>query len=972
MWVVFWLCFLFTAVISAQEPYALRMEKGNGLPANAVYDLYQDSRGYVWVAGDEGLSRYDGFEHRLYRNIKQTSRSGSCIQEDVYGRIWYENFDGNLYYVLNDSLYAFERLGGAWNYYPYGLSKDYLYVQGRGGIWVHRLRDLGLERFIDLGCLAGDCLEYGLGLGGDFYLAVGNGLCRIRGGDLGLERVEGVFDVSEPTQYLYKETDTSFYVLSKFHERGRLLRFNRNMDLLSVVYLAGSYTIQGSVYLDDKYWIYTSKGVYLYDTKGKLLHHWFGGRSISQIRRDRQNNYWFGTTNEGIFLVPQLDDYLYKFLPHRLNRIIGLGKDWLLATRNGVLLRLLDGRMDRAEVLYENPDGFEIYYIFNDKEKGLVFQVSNAMYQHREEDFSAKPLTRYMALKSMAVLDHKYYVFASNLFFGLFYRDSLSLKPSVWDSIFEARRSNIKGFRASTFIEGTRVRASAVDSLGQRVFMGGNVGLRGFSAGGQTWELRPEGLPFYATKLFYYDTILYALHMDGDLWALNPSSGCGSVINADLALPTKGIRLAKQQDSLLLLVSSHSVYGFNLEKQVCRRFPIYLQAPYEIRDVQLSDSSLILLTDLGLIEKKLYNRMALPAAASPIFRIEKISSRLGGPRPLDQALELDPEDNDLSIDFALLDFSPMPPPLAYRINGQDWVNLPENSRQLRLPALGAGVYHIEFMMQDVVLPTMVKFIIKLPFWQRPWFFALIVLLLLALIALYYVPRIQFLAEKLRLSEEKIQLEKALNASVLHSIKAQMNPHFLYNALNTIQAYIFLNEGPKAANYLNKFSQLTRRVLDQSQAETISLEAEIKTLRLYLDLEQMRFEDDFSYHIDLDPQLDLDLVQLPPMLLQPYVENALKHGLLHRQGPKRLDIRFVLASPFLQIYIEDNGIGRVASAQINKNRKNHQAFSTQANEQRLALLNKQFGYHMEVVFEDLYDPKTQEAKGTRVILHLPLQ
>jgi LytS/YehU family sensor histidine kinase len=149
----------------------------------------------------------------------------------------------------------------------------------------------------------------------------------------------------------------------------------------------------------------------------------------------------------------------------------------------------------------------------------------------------------------------------------------------------------------------------------------------------------------------------------------------------------------------------------------------------------------------------------------------------------------------------------------------------------------------------------------------------------------YITWVDKKMNKSKLMEEKFELEKELNRSVLTSIKSQLNPHFFYNALNTIQSFVYMDDRKNASNYLGRFSKLTRTILEMSEKETISLKEEIEALTLYLELEKMRFEDSFSFEMNYQG-VDAELENIPPMLIQPYVENAVKHGLLHKKGNKR--------------------------------------------------------------------------------------
>ncbi|MFN8309883.1 MAG: histidine kinase [Chitinophagales bacterium] len=213
-----------------------------------------------------------------------------------------------------------------------------------------------------------------------------------------------------------------------------------------------------------------------------------------------------------------------------------------------------------------------------------------------------------------------------------------------------------------------------------------------------------------------------------------------------------------------------------------------------------------------------------------------------------------------------------------------------------------------------------------------------------------------------------QLELARTSSELKAIKAQMNPHFIFNALNSIQEMFFIGDKRMANEHLGQFSSLTRDILKASRRQHISVPEEVEMLNKYIRLEGMRFENDFSFSIELEDEEALEDVTIPPMLIQPYVENAIRHGLLHKKGPKQLKVRFSLneENTLLECCITDNGIGREAAALINRNRSAlHESFSTQANSKRLELLNQ--GREQKIGAQ-----YTDSADGTSVSIFIPVR
>jgi LytS/YehU family sensor histidine kinase len=200
----------------------------------------------------------------------------------------------------------------------------------------------------------------------------------------------------------------------------------------------------------------------------------------------------------------------------------------------------------------------------------------------------------------------------------------------------------------------------------------------------------------------------------------------------------------------------------------------------------------------------------------------------------------------------------------------------------------------------------------------------------------------------------------------------MNPHFIFNALNTIQGFVYSSDKKSASGYLGKFSQLIRKILDSSNKQTITLGEEIEILKLYTDIEKARFGESFNVAINIDPELDQEYILIPPMFIQPYVENSIKHGVFHKQGDKTLLLTIGKAEEedIIEVVIDDNGIGRERSREINKNRMAHLSFATAANEKRIDIINQTVEKKTKLKIIDKINRDGSPA-GTTVIIHIPL-
>lgn len=221
-------------------------------------------------------------------------------------------------------------------------------------------------------------------------------------------------------------------------------------------------------------------------------------------------------------------------------------------------------------------------------------------------------------------------------------------------------------------------------------------------------------------------------------------------------------------------------------------------------------------------------------------------------------------------------------------------------------------------------------------------------------------------EKQALGYKKLLIE-------MQSLRGQMDPHFIFNCLNSIQLYTMENNIAAASEYIGKFSKLIRNSLNNSRASSVTLASELEAIKLYIELEAMRFKNKLRYRLEIDPNLDIDYIELPPLLLQPYIENAIWHGLMPKAegGSIIMAIDEDLQHNLLVIKISDDGIGRTAAAIIkNRKKEQHESIGTKLTEERIALINEKYEVHKAIVeIIDLY--KNNEPAGTQVTIKLPI-
>lgn len=214
----------------------------------------------------------------------------------------------------------------------------------------------------------------------------------------------------------------------------------------------------------------------------------------------------------------------------------------------------------------------------------------------------------------------------------------------------------------------------------------------------------------------------------------------------------------------------------------------------------------------------------------------------------------------------------------------------------------------------------------------------------------------------QIQREQLELNRVIQESELKTLRSQINPHFVFNSLNAIKSYILTHRSVEASEYLTDFSVLMRSILQHSTKQFISLTEELETAQLYVKLEQLRFEEGFKFDFFCDKSIDTDEVMIPPLLLQPYIENAVKHGLMNKVGERILGLRVHrIADDSIEIIIEDNGIGREAASILRKNTPKYQSMGMNINTERVELLNLMNKSNLQIEIIDKKDPSGTQIK-----------
>jgi len=338
-------------------------------------------------------------------------------------------------------------------------------------------------------------------------------------------------------------------------------------------------------------------------------------------------------------------------------------------------------------------------------------------------------------------------------------------------------------------------------------------------------------------------------------------------------------------------------------------------------------------------------------------------------------IELNYQQNFFSFEMTALSFDhPEKNQYAYKLEGFDRETINNGTNRFasytNVPP-GNYVLHIIASNNDGKWNwkgKKINIVIKPPYWKTKWFQLLLLTGAFSFIYYLYSRRVSQIR---KLAEDETNINKQISAAQLTALRAQMNPHFIFNTLNAIQQLISESDKEKALNYLSKFSKLIRLVLQNSGNQTNSLADELIMLEYYLELESLRFTNKFTYHFSIDHRIPKESTDIPTMLLQPYIENAVIHGLLNKKSQGHLEITLELREQVLMCTIEDNGIGRQASGIINDSKSmHHESLGMKVTEERINMIQKSSNTQVEVEILDLKDTFGNPS-GTKVIIKIPI-
>ena len=1008
---------LLSTITHAQEYSYKRYTVDDGLPTNAVYGGMQDSRGYIWFYTEKGIARFDGYEFKTYTvHNGLPTNDIFYITEDQHSRLWFHSFAKELVLmdIERDSFILLSK--------HHSRSVQFSIFSNGENVWTKNNENRlvffsspekeidSIPQFhssINFRKIVGNSSIYPFNYDQAVYFKEEKKYL-YKFNPLTGEAIDSVYiahlndnDIKRISNRFFSEFSVfrnNIYIRPPQDSIIQCLNINNSVSRkLNLKKILGSIPdfvrnqIQG-----HQLQIQTELGLIILNDDSTIddvfMHNLPSDVIIDRIFKDRRGNIWITSRQKGVYFLTsqERNTSLINFPKENDKAVtsIRLNKDQLyLGTQKGNLYTLHTNDIT-ASLLHQGTAAR-----FNDvtniksiatTNKGLWFIRQSDGIFHLDFETNTPYSLKNKISEGYTLLDHdlsfdkfrhglnlpKYLTNASKDLFWIEEKKQLIVARGAFSHLcsFDNDKTTIQ------FLTYRRTYSTTYDHK-QNIWLGHNDGLGSFKDG--TYTFHNEIQLLNGKNIWDLE-----VGQDNTLWA--GTDGYGLVAyDGQNAFNISGTEKDIIQDVFIsedgyIWIATN--YGI---KQIEQKQPLSQSTVVNIYNVNsglitreancvAADSQYIFIgTNEGLTRIK--RQMVHYDSTAPTLYLDHILINASEAKK-DSIYHLTHDQNELEFFFTALSYKSFGNiQYEYQLIGADRSTITTTNRSARYSNLSPGAYTFKLIATDIQgiksRPlNSINIIISPPWWQTKLFFASLILAITAAITSIYLWRVRNIQKK---AEWETNINKQFAALELQALQAQMNPHFVFNSLGAIQYFIQTNKKELADDYLAQFGHLMRLFLESSKNKYISLAEEIKLLNTYIRLEKIRFKQKFDYNLTVAEDISTHNTFLPSMLLQPFVENAINHGLFHKDGEGLLSINLKKEEDgVLKCIIQDNGIGREKAGEIKKqSKRNYKSRATQITEERLNALRKFEDFDIQFEIKDLFD-QHQEALGTRVIITIP--
>ncbi|MCT4581675.1 MAG: histidine kinase [Flavobacteriales bacterium] len=975
--------------LQSQERVYRNYTVEDGLPSSEVYFSFIDSKGYIWFATDAGVSRFNGYEFENFGTASGlTDNTIFRITEDAKGRIWFAPFNGRFCYYEKGKITEFiykknKKLNGLYVMKSFFVDKDENIWLGtlEDGIYVinkQGIKSVVKERTLNELSMKGVFHTENVSMGTAIPLDIKalyikeNKPQRFR---LTIERNNKTIYQDSAVLYDFLKNRHRIkhpgYLLRTFAYTKNSLIFDnyfteelylytiKNDQVLKKVYDFSMFKDKDILYLkhvENFVWVTVREGgVYKFQLLEEdllLLSHEFPTESISSINFDQEGGTWYTSVNSGVLYIPN-----HSIIKRALNnkKIFQIETDTVSQT---IFINTKDGIYNHKNnrIIENKGYSFGAAKVYFDYEKKALLWGAYAeentpkMYTYKDKRVGSLPQKFDVSPGFKSVVTD-----GDTMYLGT-HNGVIVLYPE-------------KTYVSNETLEG-KIWCTSLMKIDGKLWIGTNTGIKLYR-NDKIIDPFPQDslLKVSITCMERFNDSIVLVGTKGRGVFVFKNETLYGILNDSLGLSSNLIRTIHVDNKRIVWIGTNKgvdrvhydgqqlLNSFNLNKKNGL-------VSEEITEIKSIKDSIYIGTAKGLMA---VNRKDLRInKLAPILRIKSVLIN-SKEKPYDSLQLLRYNDNNISIGYEGLNYrSQGTVDYHYRLLGEglDTTWKVSQARITEYTLLPPGTYSFEVKAdnEDGIWSQLeqISFTIHPPFWKTWWF---IVSMFLFFGSIVFLIVYNYFKNR----EKQLQIEKQLVELELKALRSQMNPHFIFNILNSIQHYMLNNNFKETNRYLTQFARLIRTVLNVSEKQYISIGEELEMLRLYMNLEKMRFENGFDYEIIVDEAIDEDYDEIPSMLIQPYVENAIWHGLMNRGTKGKITISIALKEGVLYCTIDDNGVGRAAAAKLKARRKiKSKSVGMRITKDRLNILNEDS--NINVIIEDKKD-KESLATGTKVTIRV---
>tara|TARA_B100000809_G_scaffold31540_1_gene27459 strand:+ start:7958 stop:10819 length:2862 start_codon:yes stop_codon:yes gene_type:complete len=929
----------------AQNPsnFKLGEEELSGID---IYNILQDKDQNYWLATDNGLIKYDGYTFKKIPSVNALSTSVFDLKLDYDNDLFCKNLSGQIFKVVNDSskvyfqipdsliaseiCYAFDNLNkltiASNSIFSVNKNKEISFIlqKKRTGNRFYQLLQLkdsslithnvGRKQFIKIKANTHQLTSI-----------------KTSGFDYTIQAIyfnNKLLYFDKSTGKFLKRNDNYFEIDPNFsitENKPELIRIHSDSNNLWVAQLSG--------------------GIKVFNKELSPLFNgntFFKNNIISSFFKDNEGNILLGTFGQGLIVIPNINmtDIKTPDANAKITRITSTPNSTMFfGTQDGKIFKK-DKNLSPEILKKSGNKHVELLHYINQTNELLIFDKTPILF-NLNTGKKSKVLSG--AVKDVEQISKESYIVASND--GVHYLKLNKTSSATTKYLYQfTERTNCVNFNPTS----------------QKIYAGNSQGLK-IGTEKEAHFFKLKGLPVICRDILYFNQRIYIttkkngvlIFKDDQLidnWTTdnylisNSLTHIKSYENKILLATNLGIQILNEKGKHLATIDkSQGLYANRIIDFEIQNNMLWLVHQKGLQMIDINSLSQFNHNPTIKLNNVIVNDSIFPKDNSSFSYSQNKFQFFVSSNSIKYKAEIKYHHQLVGID-----------------NGWQTNNYSENKIEYKSLPPGDYTFKLKAKCRDSESKTIdFKFTITPPFWNT-WLFYLVCIF--TLITLSYL----IFKREIKKQRKKLQLKNELNTSKLIAIQSQMNPHFIFNAINSIQDLILKGDIDNSYNYIIKFAKLVRQTLNFSDKEFIDIEDEIELLKIYLELEKLRFKDDFEYSITCS----VEDIKVPPMLVQPFVENAIKHGLLHKEGLKKLSIHFS-ENGILQCSVIDNGIGRKKAQDIKaRQQKNHHSFSVNATKSRFKIMKSHYKQDLGLSFEDLeYNGR---ASGTKVIISMPFK